>query len=636
MRRVRTMLRSAAVLFGCAVLPAAAAERTLMVALQVDREGVALVGSAAKDRPYRDAPETPASGDLRLEIALLGPDGERRVQHRDLPGLCLDHAPEAEEHVAGDTILLHRETFIVEVPEVAGFSRLAVRWLPGADLAPRPLGTVSLGDAPLTLTPGAVHWPDEFDDRDNYTVFGNEAEVDRRINVVLVPDGYTYAEKDTLLAHAQALVSFFRAKTPYREHDPFLNYILVYAYSTESGTDQCDCSIVRDTAMRTRFPRQNDTCGHTDNRCLFYGTGNGGPSCDPTTSSVNIAAAELRAPAQDVTLVMVNTTRYGGCGGSRAVYAAGNFAAAEIAAHELGHSLAGLADEYTSFTGCAPSAREINTSTNAVEGAWPEWIPFLGPPVEGGEQYSSCIFRPLPFCAMRALGLPFCPVCNQQWALRFFGHPRVSPSAPIDAVTPLSPLTVQAGLPVTFSAATRLPILGAVTEYTWLLQGPGEPAPLLVSSAGPEYGRTFPTPGSHTLALKVTSDTNFVMKERTGANQDQVSWAVEVTPVPEVPALTASRNALDPSRVDLSFTDTGATVYDLYVSRHPATSPFQVASPAHGKRVCGLPLHAPGLDLETGITGETTALYFLVTADNGPGLEGPLGSGRTADADCSP
>jgi hypothetical protein len=114
---------------------------------------------------------------------------------------------------------------------------------------------------------------------------------------VLVPDGYTYAEKDTLLAHAQALVSFFRAKTPYREHDPFLNYILVYAYSTESGTDQCDCSIVRDTAMRTRFPRQNETCGHTDNRCLFYGNGNGGPSCDPTTSSVNIAAADSPGPA---------------------------------------------------------------------------------------------------------------------------------------------------------------------------------------------------------------------------------------------------------------------------------------------------------------------------------------------------
>ena len=44
---------------------------------------------------------------------------------------------------------------------------------------------------------------------------------------VIVPDGYVYAEKATMLAHAQQLVAWFRAKTPYAEHGPFLNYILV-------------------------------------------------------------------------------------------------------------------------------------------------------------------------------------------------------------------------------------------------------------------------------------------------------------------------------------------------------------------------------------------------------------------------
>jgi hypothetical protein len=88
--------------------------------------------------------------------------------------------------------------------------------------------------------------------------------------------------------------------------------------------------------------------------------------------------------------------------------------------------------------------------------------------------------------------------------------------------------------------------------------------------------------------------------------------------------------------VDVQITDTGATVYDLYVSTQATTSPFHVAAPQDGKRLCGLPAVATGIDLDAGITGDRTALYFLATADNGPGVEGPLGSGRTADASCSP
>src|SRR5262249_32320193 len=146
------------------------------------------------------------------------------------------------------------------------------------------------------LTPGTVHWPEEYGDPDKLVVYGKADEIDRRINIVIVPDGYTFAQKSTMLSHAQALVNYFATKTPYREHEPYINYILVLAYSTQSGTDQCDCAIVVDTAMATRFPLQNPTCGHSDNRCLYYGSGNGGPNCDPNVSTTNIAAAELRAP----------------------------------------------------------------------------------------------------------------------------------------------------------------------------------------------------------------------------------------------------------------------------------------------------------------------------------------------------
>jgi hypothetical protein len=104
--------------------------------------------------------------------------------------------------------------------------------------------------------------------------------------------------------------------------------------------------------------------------------------------------------------------------------------------HELGHSLAGLADEYAYTAGCGFSAGEVNTSANGVNGAWPEWIADLGPPRTGAQYYQSCLYRPENSCVMQALNLPFCRVCRQQWSLRFFGHFRVNPTAPLTSIDP--------------------------------------------------------------------------------------------------------------------------------------------------------------------------------------------------------
>ena len=53
----------------------------------------------------------------------------------------------------------------------------------------------------------------------------------------------------------------------------------------------------------------------------------------------------------DIKFVTVNASQYGGGGGAYSVYAGGNSRATEIALLELGHSFAGLADEYA---GAAP------------------------------------------------------------------------------------------------------------------------------------------------------------------------------------------------------------------------------------------------------------------------------------------
>jgi hypothetical protein len=353
--------------------------RTLVVAIEVDRGGARLIGFTVKERRFVAREEVPleagAQDKTRIDVALLSPAGTRFTQHVAVFGLCLAHDPDTPAEVAGDTIRLHRESFLVEIPEIAGFDRLELAYDAGpagarVAIVAGPLkldaahfmkagGTllyenlaIAKGSAPVSpLTAGTLHFPEEYQDDDIIKVYGDSSESAKRINVVIVPDGYTYAEKGTMQLHAQSLVSAFRNRTPFTEHDRFVNYVLVYAYSTESGTDQCDCSIVRDTAMSTRFLDSVPACGDPENRCLYYGSA----GCDTNTSS-HIAMTELRAPADDATIVMVNTNRYGGCGGARAVYAAAASSATEIAIHELGHSLARLADEYGGDPSCGSTA----------------------------------------------------------------------------------------------------------------------------------------------------------------------------------------------------------------------------------------------------------------------------------------
>ena len=711
--------------------PAPLSDRTLTIAVSVDRDAAAVAGFTLKDRPYWDAPgpagpRMDAAGrPIQVEVVLQGPAGGTYTRRIDTRRICLDHPADAAPHIEGDTIRVHRDIILVEMPEWPGYDRIEVAYdsmVKGVELR-RVIGTGTLGSAlftpaggthryddlafaqgasvegglrgqraqnalssgygqasltsepeqtpatlmtpPMaareqgtvsrgasTLTPGTVHWPEEYGDPDKFTVYGDASEIDRRINVVLVPDGYTHDQKALMQTHAQAMVTAFRAKTPYKEHDRFFNYILVYAYSTQSGTDQCDCSIVVDTAMNTRFPLITASCGSGDNRCLYYGTGNGGPSCDLNTSSTNIAAAELRAPADDTTIVMVNTTRYGGCGGYRAVYSAGNSSATEVAMHELGHSLGGLADEYAYSAGCGTYAGEINTSLNSVDGAWPEWVKEIGSPWQGAQYYQSCIYRPESNCEMRALGVPFCHVCNQQYALTIFAHPRIYLTAPISSVSPEGDVTMQAGLSANFSVGTRFASgTGVTNSIVWTLEGPGYPVPTTVATGTASYTGTFPAVGTYTLTCDVIADTNFIKPPKYWTNHVWNFWTVTVDPVPEVsgadaPQLTVRKNA---ANVDLRFSDTGSAHYNLYVSTRPFTAPFEVSSPIVGKKDCNPAgivsagtgeKQLTGYSLEAGISGPGRVLFFMVTADNGAGTEGSLGTDstgaeRSADAYCA-
>lgn len=536
-------------------------ERTLVVGIEVDRESARVLHYAVKPRPYitttSDPKRAPAGRGPRveLEVVLRGPGATIHTRRVEVPFLCLDHGREVAGHEEGDTYRPHRTAVLVELPELPGFDRIDVAVLDseqgretlrrlGEDRldidrfqaagGPLAYDDVKFADpqaVPKVAAPqgSSVLWPEDFDDPDLFRLSGNADEVDRRINLVLVPDGYTYAQKALMEAHADAVIAEFRSSSPHAEHDAFYNYILVYAYSIESGNDQCDCGVIRNSAMGSFFPLTNPACGHSDNRCIRYGGDALG--CDDGGLG-NIISAELRAPARDSTLIMVNTTRYGGCASDRGVFAAAHAIGPDIAVHEAGHSLAGLADEYGG-NGCGSGAWEINTSQDPVDGAWPEWIVDLGTPRDGGQTFDTCIYRPTDSCRMLGATSENCAVCRQRWALRTFGHPRVKPTAPVASYSPPLLLQVEPGQPTDFSVTTRLPSGAEVqNSITWTVEGPGDTEPTVVASGVTTYQHAFPDEGQYVMRCQVIAGTNFIKPSRYLDNVETVAWQVDVSNAP--------------------------------------------------------------------------------------------------------
>ena len=131
----------------------------------------------------------------------------------------------------------------------------------------------------------------------------------------------------------------------------------------------------------------------------------------------------------------------------------------------------------------------------------------------------------------------------------------------------------------------------------------------------------------------------------TGTSSPHIVNLVACSFIPEVVDINAIPNG---TTIDIIFADPGQMRYNIYVSNSPITTAFAVADPSQGRVHCnvaytdlGDTIQISAFDLTSGITGPTSILYYMITADNGV-VESSLGSGisdggpyeRTADANC--
>jgi hypothetical protein len=264
-------------------------------------------------------------------------------------------------------------------------------------------------------------------------IFGS-APVNRAFNVLLLADGFTTAQQPAFDAACATFLTAFRTTPPYDELSPAINVFRVNVSSTDSGADDPAAAGGTGATARTYF---DATFGGNGIRRLLI--------CNNTTA-LTVAAAQV--PQFTVVLVVVNSTVYGGSGGSIGTYSLAG-GATEIALHEMGHTAYGLADEYPYYAGGAETGHdhhpateptEPNVTVNSVR-ATLKWgwavasttaIPTMSNPdcstvdnrpspvpagtvglFEGAHYYHCGAFRPESDCKMRNLSVPFCRICRQ-------------------------------------------------------------------------------------------------------------------------------------------------------------------------------------------------------------------------------
>jgi hypothetical protein len=239
-----------------------------------------------------------------------------------------------------------------------------------------------------------------------------------KVDLVFLAEGYEAAEQDKFVSDAGRFAEALFQTPPYDSRRNDFNVWAVGLVSEESGTDVSGKGIFRQTALNSGY--------YTFGLDRYLTT--------PDIKSVRDAVWNVPC---DAIFILVNADTYGG-GGMYNFYAMGtadNAQTARVFVHELGHSLAGLADEYfTSEVAYDENFYNLNmepwepniTTLVHFESKWKDMLgadtPVPTPAdaayadkvgvFEGGGYLSKGIYRPAVHCTMRDYA-PFCPVCTR-------------------------------------------------------------------------------------------------------------------------------------------------------------------------------------------------------------------------------
>jgi len=248
-----------------------------------------------------------------------------------------------------------------------------------------------------------------------------------KINIVVIGDGFATADQATYNAFVDTVVirGLFdeRRNSVYRETMNAFNLFRVNAISPQSGVTTVDATGTVTATVSTFLGYRYS--GIWD-RCWM--------EPGPTSNATLQSTLDQLVPGWTYAFIVLNTTSWGGCrrGGQLAITRAGGWS---VAAHEMGHLVGNLGDEYTGagvYTGGEPGVVNQTINTNRATLKWRQFVnpttplptmipPFTGSTVDDAGLFAGCcgrfatgVFRPSPNDRMTSNSPEFDPVCYDQ------------------------------------------------------------------------------------------------------------------------------------------------------------------------------------------------------------------------------
>lgn len=345
--------------------------------------------------------------------------------------------------------------------------------------------------------------------------------ISKRINLVFMGDGFLANEQNQFITQATTTSTYLLNQSPFVNYKNYFNIYAIRCVSPQSGvshpgtaTDVTEPQIPV-TAVNNAFDTQFD---NFNVHRLIYSNDN--------ASVYSVLAGWF--PAYDQVVILGNSTEYGGAGGPYAVCSI-NAASKEIVAHEMGHSFAGLADEYWAGPVYAMEKPNMTANSNTATVKWSPWVGVnsIGVFPYGNVAPENQWFRPHQNCKMEALNSPFCAVCKQTIVEKIH-----SLTNPIDAYSPDDATQLLLWAPQWFKASLINPNPNTLRRV-WTLNG--NTVARNVDSL--QIGGAQLTTGSNNLMLSVT-DTTFLSKDANHANLHSYSvvWSLkmDVTGIREI------------------------------------------------------------------------------------------------------
>ena len=331
---------------------------------------------------------------------------------------------------------------------------------------------------------------------------------DKRINMVVLGDGFTAAQQGNFIADATTLVNYIFNKSPFNQYKNYFNVYAVKVISAESGVKHPGTATdVTEPVFPVSNP--NNFLGTTFDvgvhRCVYSNN---------TNLVTNVLASNV--PDFDVAFVLGNSPQYGGCGGTYA-FLSNHPNATEIVVHELGHSFGKLADEYW-FSGTGESPNKTQNSNPATI-KWKNWV---GSENVGIFPYSESPtwFRPHEDCEMRFLNREFCAVCRQQLIERVH-----TLQNPINSFTPSNTDSISLTGPINFNVNEILPIPNSL-KNTWTLNGTAQTETSSSLTLSPANFNL----GLNTVLFSVTDNNPFLkVDNHATVHVGTISWTVNKT-----------------------------------------------------------------------------------------------------------